>query len=45
MEDLQLIGFLVMVAVAHMSALLVPIGLTAAAVLSAAPLKFEPIAV
>ena len=43
MEDLQLVGFLVMVAIADLSALLLPIGLAAAAVLSAAPLKFEPI--
>ena len=45
MDDCQLIGFLIMALVAHFSNLLVPVALAAAAVFSAAPLKFEPITV
>ena len=45
MDDLQLLGFLAMVAISHFEALLMPVALAAAAVFSAAPLKFEPIAV
>ena len=43
MDDLQLVGFLVWMAVSHSAALLLPVGLAATAVGSAAPLKFKPI--
>ena len=45
MHDLQLIGFLVLVAASHLDALLIPVGLAAAALASAAPLDFEPVSV
>ena len=45
MDDLQLVGFLVMVAISHFEALLVPVTHAAAAVFSAAPMTFEPIAI
>ena len=45
MDDFHLVGFLVMVAISHFEALLAPVALAAAAVFSAAPMKFEPITV
>lgn len=44
MEDLELIGFLVLVAASQLDAVLIPVGLAVAALASAAPLDFEPVA-
>lgn len=44
MGDLELIGFLVLVAAGELGAVLIPIGLALAALASAAPLGFEPVA-
>lgn len=44
MSDLELIGFLVLVAAGELDALLIPVGLAVAALAAAAPLDFEPVA-
>lgn len=44
MGDFELLVFLVLVAISQLDAMLIPVGLAVAALISAAPLDFEPVA-